>query len=149
QIAKAAYYFRMAEFFIFADDPDKQPVRKRFLDLIRQVFQVEATNYIEIPYESAKLPAYRFTPVNPKGVIVLFGGFDSYIEEWFPLFFYVKDEGYDVVAFEGPGQGRVLEDYHLPMTHRWEKPVQAVLDYFGLDDVTLVGLSLGGCLSIR
>jgi pimeloyl-ACP methyl ester carboxylesterase len=35
------------------------------------------------------------------------------------------------------------------MTHEWEKPVKAVLDYFKLDDVTLIGVSLGGYLVIR
>jgi predicted esterase YcpF (UPF0227 family) len=30
------------------------------------------------------------------------------------------------------------------MTHEWEKPVRAVLDYFALEDVTLIGVSLGG-----
>jgi pimeloyl-ACP methyl ester carboxylesterase len=35
------------------------------------------------------------------------------------------------------------------MTHEWEKPVGAVLDYFNLDDVTLIGVSLGGYLVMR
>lgn len=35
------------------------------------------------------------------------------------------------------------------MTQEWEKPVGAVLDYFNLNDVTLMGMSLGGCLVIR
>jgi pimeloyl-ACP methyl ester carboxylesterase len=35
------------------------------------------------------------------------------------------------------------------MTAYWHEPVGAVLDYFGVDDVTLIGLSLGGCLVIR
>ncbi len=43
----------------------------------------------------------------------------------------------------------VLQDFHLPMTYQWEKPVKAILDYFQLEDVTLIGRSLGGCLSIR
>lgn len=35
------------------------------------------------------------------------------------------------------------------MTPDWHKPVKAVLDYFKLDQVTLVGLSMGGCLVMR
>lgn len=35
------------------------------------------------------------------------------------------------------------------MTHEWEKPVAAVLDHLGLDNVSLMGVSLGGYLSIR
>src|SRR5438128_3466741 len=95
------------------------------------------------------LSAYRFTPAQPKGTIVLFGGFDSYIEELFATQCFLRDAGFDVVAFDGPGQGASLEDAHLPLTHAWEKPVKAILDYFQLDDVTLIGYSLGGCLAIR
>ncbi|NIR67934.1 MAG: alpha/beta hydrolase, partial [candidate division Zixibacteria bacterium] len=33
--------------------------------------------------------------------------------------------------------------------HEWEKPTSTVLDYFGLMDITLVGLSMGGYLALR
>ncbi len=35
------------------------------------------------------------------------------------------------------------------MTHEWEKPVNTVLDYFKLNEVTLIGISLGGYLALR
>jgi pimeloyl-ACP methyl ester carboxylesterase len=54
-----------------------------------------------------------------------------------------------VIGFEGPGQGSVLEEQRAALTPDWHRPVAAVLDEFGLDDVTLVGISLGGCLAIR
>ena len=57
--------------------------------------------------------------------------------------------GNDIVAFDGPGQGGMLEDQHVPMTADWHLPVAAVLDGRGLDHVTLIGGSLGGCLVIR
>ena len=37
----------------------------------------------------------------------------------------------------------------LPISPEWEKPVKAVLDFFGLDAVTLMGFSLGGGLVVR
>ena len=61
----------------------------------------------------------------------------------------LQDKGWNVVAFEGPGQGAVLEEQGAPLTHDWHRPVAAVLDTFNLQDVTLVGISLGGCLAIR
>jgi hypothetical protein len=88
------------------------------------------------------LPAYRFTPEHPKGTIVFFGGFDSYIEELTSAFFYLRDAGYEVIAFEGPGQGGALHDAGLHMTPAWHQPVKAVLDYFKLDHVTPAGLSI-------
>jgi pimeloyl-ACP methyl ester carboxylesterase len=37
----------------------------------------------------------------------------------------------------------------MPMTHEWEKPVKAVLDFFKRSDVTMIGVSLGGYLALR
>ena len=48
-----------------------------------------------------------------------------------------------------PGQGAVLEEQRAPLIHDWHRPVAAVLDAFNFEDVTLVGISLGGCLAIR
>ena len=102
-----------------------------------------------IPYESGWLSSYRFTPEKPRGVIVVFGGFDSHIEEWLPAAITLVNAGYDTIMFEGPGQGAVLEDAHIPMTVEWEKPVKSILDYYKLNDVTLIGFSLGGGLVVR
>ena len=52
------------------------------------------------------------------------------------------------MVFNGPGQGTVL-DAGMPMTPDWHLPVAAIVDYFGLAGITLVGFSLGGCLVIR
>lgn len=149
RMLNAAFYFRAAEFFMMVGDPDKLPTYKRFVQMVRDYYGIIESDLHLIPYEKGYLPAYRFRPDNPKETLVWFGGFDSYIEELFPIMFTFRDAGYDVVAFEGPGQGGALEKFGLPMTHEWEKPVKAVLDYFKLDDVTLDGLSLGGCLVIR
>lgn len=149
QWLKGAFYLRAAEFFMLPSDQAKRPTRQRFLQLIKTHYGVTETDHSTIPYEDGALSAYRFTPPVPKGAIVMFGGFDSYIEEWFAVIFALRDAGYEVIAFDGPGQGTALEDFNLPMTHEWEQPVKVVLDYFDLDDVSLLGFSLGGELVIR
>ena len=68
------------------------------------------------------------------------------MNRWLSL---VRDAGYDVVAFEGPGQGGALFDAGLPMTHEWEKPVAAMLEHFGINDMSLIGLSMGGYFAMR
>jgi alpha-beta hydrolase superfamily lysophospholipase len=141
----AAYFFRAAEFFVAAEDPRQRPLRQRFIELVRQEHQVGDEAHHVIPYEQGQLSAYRFTPASPTGRIVVFGGFDSYIEEWLPFGLALRDHGLDVVAFDGPGQGAALEA-GVPMTAQWQRPVAAVLDHFGLDDVALMGFSLGGGL---
>ena len=145
----AAYYLRTAEFFVWADDPQKHPMRNNFIHLMRQCYGISENEQYQIPYQIGFLPAYRFTPQQSKATVVLFGGYDSYIEEFFPIAFFFVEAGYEVVIFEGPGQGGALEDAGLPMTPEWEKPVKTVLDYFGLNDVILMGISMGGGLAIR
>ena len=153
QNLKAAYYLRAAEFFLLADDPQRKPMREKFVQLTRDHYGVKPSDQHRVPYSDGLiqgfLPVYRFTPTHPKGTVVFFGGFDSYLEELFLGFFWLRDAGYEVVAFEGPGQGGALFDAGLAMTHEWEKPVAAVLDHFQLNDVTLIGLSMGGYFVIR
>ena len=146
---KGAYYLRLAEFFLFTKDLRKLPTRQRFVDLLLDHLQIAPSAHSRIPFETGWLPAYRLTPIKPKGTLVVFGGFDSYIEEWLPAALVFREAGYDTILFEGPGQGAALELAHLTMSPEWEKPVKAVLDFFGLDEVTLMGFSLGGGLVIR
>ncbi len=153
QNLKAAYYLRAAEFFLQADDPKRKPMREKFVQLTRDHYGVKPNDQHRVPYSDGLvqgfLPVYRFTPTHPKGTVVFFGGFDSYLEELFLGFFWLRDAGFEVVAFEGPGQGGALFDAGLAMTHEWEKPVAAVLDHFQLNDVTLIGLSMGGYFVVR
>ena len=130
----AAYYFRSAEFFMWHADPAKTPARQKFLQLVLESYKIKQSDTYEIPYKDGvfqgNLLAYRFTPAQPKGTLMIFGGSDSYIEEFLPFLLTLKERGYDVVCFEGPGQGHVLEEEGIPMTSEWHKPVKAVLDYF-------------------
>jgi alpha-beta hydrolase superfamily lysophospholipase len=149
----AAYYFRSAEFFMQQDDPLKAPTRQKFLSLMWKTHGIKVNDCHVVPYKDGKiqgfLPAYRFTHSKPKDTIVIHGGFDSCIEEFFPVILHFRDEGYNVICFEGPGQGGALQDSHLLLTHEWHKPVSSILDYFNLQDVTLLGISMGGCLALR
>jgi pimeloyl-ACP methyl ester carboxylesterase len=149
EVLKGAYYLRLAEFFLLFSDPRKLPTRQRFVDLLLDHLQIAPSAYSRIPFEIGWLPAYRLTPKKPRGTLVVFGGFDSYIEEWLPAALVFRDAGYDTILFEGPGQGAALELAHLTMSPEWEEPIKAVLDFFRLGGVTLMGFSLGGGLVIR
>jgi hypothetical protein len=152
-VLRAGFYFRAADFFMRTDDPERRNARDQFLRAIRSVYGLDQFGRHQVPYteDGARrvLPAYRFVPSRSKGTIVFFGGFDSYIEELTSAFLYLRNAGYEVIAFEGPGQGGALNDAGLHMTPAWHRPVKAVLDHFELDHVTLVGLSMGGCLVMR
>ena len=144
----AGLHFRSAEFFMLESDTRKQPTRLRLLPHLREPFEGSYATHA-VPFGSLTLTAYQFGKPQTHGTIVLFGGFDSYVEELFPIASEFARRGYDIVAFDGPGQGSMLEDLQVPMTADWHRPVAAILDALGLDDVTLIGGSLGGCLVIR
>ncbi len=153
RVLRAGFYWRSAEFFMQAADPDRKSAREKFLAAVRSVYGLgegerHAVRYADGPI-NGYLPAYRFKPPGAKCTIVFFGGFDSYVEELTSAFIYLRDAGYDVIAFDGPGQGGALDEAALPMTADWHKPVSAVLDHFEVEGVALVGLSLGGCLALR
>jgi len=143
----AAILLRSAEFFMTSADPRKRPSRERFLALMRQAYGVGPPE--RVPFAGGYLPFHRFVPPAPRATVVMFGGFDSYVEDFLPILTTMRDRGFDVVAFEGPGQGGALEDSGIPMTPDWHRPVGAILDHLSLSGVTLVGISLGGCLAIR
>ena len=145
----AAFYYRAAEFFMPECDPQKAWAYDQFITLMGRCFPIPPEDRFQIPYETGYLPAIRLRSLNSRGTLVVHGGFDSFIEEFLPALLDLRDAGYEVILFEGPGQGAALKKYHLLMTHQWEKPVKAILDYFHLDDVTLIGISLGGYLATR
>ncbi len=151
RMMNAAIYYRGAEFYITSEDPDKELLYDRFVDLFYKIFKHDGIKRFKVPYQNTYLPAMRVNPTSSKkkGTIVMHGGFDSWIEEFYPMMRAFSDNGYDVIAFEGPGQGGARKKYGLAWTHEWEKPTSAVLDYFKLDNVTLYGISMGGYLCLR
>jgi pimeloyl-ACP methyl ester carboxylesterase len=144
----AAYYHRMSEFFLPDGAPEKDNAYQDFRRCFYQAVGDNAFDRFEIPYEDGQLPAWRMAADKEKGVILLHGGFDSFMEEFFLEMKKLPEKGYTVIAFEGPGQGRALRD-GLKMPHEWEKPISSVLDFFNPKNTTLVGISLGGYLALR
>ena len=150
RLMNAAFYYRAAEFYTFQEDPDKEVLYDKFVDLFYTVFKDENIERVLVPYEGTFLSAMRIpAKTKKKGTIVMHGGFDSLIEEFYSMMRYFSDHNLEVVAFEGPGQGASLRKYGLPLTHEWEKPVKAVLNHFKLNDCTLLGISMGGWLCFR
>lgn len=146
----AAGYERIAEFFTPPRSAEKTDRYRRYLKLFDSAFAGALIRH-QIPYADAALPAYSLPAVGtPRGgTVLLHGGFDSLIEEFFPICQRVAAAGFDVIAFEGPGQGGARTLNGLTFDHDWEKPVGAVLDHFRLDRAALVGISMGGYWAMR
>jgi len=151
RLMNAAFYYRAAEFYLLGDNPEKELLYDKFFNYFYQAFQDDDINKYEVPYNDTFLAAMRIPPADTKkrGTVVLHGGNDSFIEECYPMIRYFSDHGFEVIAFEGPGQGSTLKKYGLALNIEWEKPTTAILDYFKLNDVTLIGLSMGGWLCLR
>lgn len=154
RIENAIGYYRMSEFFMFDGDPDKQRFYRKATDMFYEwtapYFKSGAVQRLEAPYEDVKLPILYAEAIGTrKGVILLHGGNDSYLEEFFFPMLYLAQNGYAVYLFEGPGQGGVVRVQGKKFTHEWERPVKAVLDTIGERNVTIMGASLGGMLAPR
>jgi alpha-beta hydrolase superfamily lysophospholipase len=151
RLMNAAFYYRAAEFYTLLGDPDKEPLYGEFVDLFYRAFKDEGIEQFKVPYGDACLPAIRLLPANAqkRGVIVMHGGFDSFIEEFYSWMRYFSEQGYEAIGFEGPGQGGARKKYGLALDWRWEKSAKAVLDHFEVDDVTWLGISMGGWFCFR
>ena len=150
RILNAAIYYRSAEFYIINKDEEKETLYNKFSELFYQAVKGESFELHKVPYKDSFLPVLKVPAIkSKKGTLVMHGGFDSFIEEWYFMMKYFSENGYDVIAFEGPGQGAALKKYGLAMDIEWEKPTGAILDYFKLNDVTLLGLSMGGWYCLR
>ena len=147
-------YLRMSEFFIYDTDPKKkqryQEACDLFYDYYSDYFDKGIVQRHKVPYCGGYLPVMVTKAKGKyKGSVLLHGGNDSYYEELFFPMLYFAENGFDVYLYEGPGQGGVLRVQNMKFTYKWERPTKAVLDHFGLDDVTIVGASLGGYLAPR
>ncbi len=114
---------------------------------------------LAIPYEGTELPGYFFAvdgSARPRPTVVLLGGYDGTCEE---LYFLngaaALARGYNVLAFDGPGQGSALLQQGLVLRPDWERVVTPVIDYarsradVDSDRIALIGLSLGAHLAPR
>jgi pimeloyl-ACP methyl ester carboxylesterase len=114
---------------------------------------------VEIPFEGKTLPGY-FVAVNdsgkPRPTIVHTNGYDSTIQEmYFAHAPAAIRRGYNVLLFDGPGQGRNLIKDGIPIRPDWENVVRPVIDYaltrpeIDPKKIALGGWSFGGYLAPR
>jgi pimeloyl-ACP methyl ester carboxylesterase len=145
RLKNAATYLRASEFLISPNDDRKLPVYKEFIALFDKAFEDESFERHQIPYNGSFLSAIKIPSktTETKGTIIGIPGFDAFIEEFYSIWNYFAENGYDFIAFEGPGQGGSRRLYNQYFDHDYEKPTKAVLDYFKVNDVTALGVSMG------
>jgi pimeloyl-ACP methyl ester carboxylesterase len=147
--ADAAAYYHQAEFFLPAGD-----LRNSYYDDFARTHAlamqgVDDYETIKIPYPGGHLPGFRLPAKGREFSTFIFnGGYDSFVEEFYPFLKPLTDIGFTVIGFDGPGQGGALRQ-GIFFEYAWEKPAKALLDYFKLDAVDWLGASCGGYLSLR
>jgi pimeloyl-ACP methyl ester carboxylesterase len=150
RLRNAAGYLRIAEFFTAGKSTEKVDRYRHFRDLFDRAFAEAEIVRHEVPYSDSWLPAYRLGAKGAsRGTVLVHGGFDSLIEEFVGIWQRIAATGFDVIAFDGPGQGGARRLGGLTFDHDWEKPVGAVLDHFAVETADLIGISMGGYWALR
>ena len=146
----AAYYDRMAEFFLKQNDSRKPDLYYKCIGEFHKAFEQSGIAYktYEVPFENGFLKCIRMTPENYKQTVLVCGGYDSFIEEFVLQVHKFVQKGFDVILMEGPGQGDCVWQ-KIYFNERFEIPVASVLDYFGVTSCTMVGISWGGYFALR
>lgn len=161
---RASNYYRLAEFYL-RDDPCNDPDVLALSHLSRDTFLQAAAlldgpvEDVRIPYGDHSLPAYLFLVDDsgkPRPTIIYNNGFDSTREEaYFAIGAAALRRGYNVIAFDGPGQGAALREDGLVFRPDWETVISPVIDFaltrpeFAADKLALFGYSLGALLISR
>ncbi len=161
---RASNYYRTAEFFKRAapiGDADVARLSGRMTQTFIQAAQLLDTPFelVDIPYENTTLPGYLFLADNsgePRPTIIYNNGFDSTQEEsYVAIGAAALRRGYNVLAFDGPGQGAALRAAKITFRHDWENVLGPVIDFaltrreIDRDRIALFGYSLGGYLVAR
>jgi pimeloyl-ACP methyl ester carboxylesterase len=163
-LLRASNYYRTAAAFLL-EQPATDPEMALLSDGQHDTFEAAVALFdtpveaASIAYEGATLPAYLFL-VDDSGTarptIIYNSGYDSTREEsYFAIAAAALRRGYNVLAFDGPGQGAVLREQKLVMRPDWEAVVTPVVDYaltrdeIAAGEIVLFGYSLGGYLVAR
>ena len=149
--------YELAAFYLGADDPRKH----RFIDAMSRSFDEAhrglALTRHAVPYRSGELTAMRWeadpadraqAPAGTPTTLAMMNGFDGYAEEIISFALHFPTRPFDIITFDGPGQGHTAAA-GMPLEPQWERPTEAVLDYFGIDNAAALGISFGGYLVMR
>lgn len=161
---RASNYYRAAEFFRREDpknDPEVNELSSRSVATFISASELfdSPVRRVKIPYEATTFPGYLFLVDDsgkPRPTIIYNNGFDSTAEEsWFAIGAAALKRGYNVLAFDGPGQGAAIREQGLVFRHDWENVIKPVIDYalsrpeVKPDSIILFGYSLGAFLVAR
>lgn len=158
---RASNYYRTSFFFLAG-----QPVDPRVINAYNK--HTEAfekgihllpldVEEVSIPYQQTLMNGYFYKNHSgnlAKGTILTFPGYDGTHQECY--FLVIKgalERGYNVLSFDGPGQGDMLINKQIYMTAEWDRVISPAVDYLlqrkdvNPDLLAMIGISWGGMLA--
>ncbi|MET0702222.1 MAG: alpha/beta fold hydrolase, partial [Mycobacterium sp.] len=161
---RASNYYRTAEFYRRDDpvnDPEVRALSQRSRDTFTAAMDLSDIGFeaVSIPYDGTTLPGYLYL-VDGSGAarptVIYNSGYDSTLEEsYFAIAAAALARGFNVLAFDGPGQGGALREQGLVFRPDWEAVVTPVVDFaltrseIAPNQISLFGYSMGGYLVAR
>jgi hypothetical protein len=120
-LGPASRLYRAAEFFMSANETDQRRAVDKFIEQFYLLNDSQDLQRIRILYGTGHLSGLRLRrAASSNGTIVIHAGFDAYVEEFAAIGRVFTLCGYDVVKFDGPGQGSTLMSENMPMTREWD-----------------------------
>jgi cephalosporin-C deacetylase-like acetyl esterase len=165
---RAAEYYRQAFFFI-RHDVDDERVQDAYADHVR-TFAAAAgfglglgpgsvvAEAVEIAYAGTTLHGWFFAPdaaPTVRATVISPDGYDSTAEDGLAYVMGALERGYNVLTFDGPGQGRALYRDNLFMRSDFEAVLTPVVDWLvtrptvDAERLVLMGRSFAGHLAPR
>lgn len=155
--AAAWRLYCLAAFYL----PEHDQRKRHFIDAMSTSFDEAhkglALTRHAVPYHGGKLTAMRWeadptdraqAPEGTPRTLIMMNGFDGYAEEIIDFASHFPTRPFDIISFDGPGQGHTVAA-GMPLEPQWERPTNAVMDYFGVQSAAALGVSFGGYLVTR
>jgi len=149
--------YALSAFYIPSADPRKRDYIAAMSRAFDEAHHGLGLTRHSIPYRDGELTAMRWeadptdraqAPAGTPTTLIMMNGFDGYAEEIIDFASHFPTRPFDIIAFDGPGQGHTVLA-GMPLEPQWERPTNAVLDYFGIKSAAALGVSFGGYLVTR
>jgi len=158
---EAAGCFFVGQLYYYIDIRKKNEAQERARENYKRAIELYPEEKrpirIEIPFRGTFIPGYlRLCSQPNKPLVILINSIDSIKEiENHYLGNFLLEVGFNVFAFDGPGQGEMWKN--IKMIPDYEKTISNIIDWFeennkyniDLKKIATYGISLGGYFSFR
>ena len=149
--------YALSAFYIPSADPRKRDYIAAMSRAFDEAHHGLGLTRHSIPYRDGELTAMRWeadptdraqAPAGTPTTLIMMNGFDGYAEGIIDFASHFPTRPFDIISFDGPGQGHTALA-GMPLEPQWERPTNAVMDYFGVQSAAALGVSFGGYLVTR